>query len=72
MGTSGFVEYTIMNPTLSPKRYTPTQAEVDALIARARGHELGVEFLKEGALDSVAAVFGAHAFVILKARQQLG
>ena len=60
-----------MSTTLSPDRYTPTQAEVDALMTRAREHPLGLDFLKDGALDAVAAVFGVHAFVILLARDQM-
>lgn len=60
-----------MTATLTPDRYAPTQAEVDALIGRAREHQLGLGFLKDGALDSVAAVFGVHAFVILRARDEL-
>lgn len=44
---------------------------VDELIARARTHRLGVEFLLEGYLDSVAAEFGAHAFTVEAARLRL-
>ena len=44
---------------------------VDELITRARSHELGIEFLLNGFLASVAAEFGAHAFTIEAARQRL-
>ena len=44
---------------------------VDELIARARNHELGIEFLLDGFLASVAAEFGAHAFTVEAARQRL-
>ncbi|MFN7976303.1 MAG: hypothetical protein U0166_28880 [Acidobacteriota bacterium] len=44
---------------------------VDALIARAAEHPLGVAFLKEGALDAVAAIHGVHAFVVDQARERL-
>ncbi len=44
---------------------------VDDLIARARKHPLGIEFLRDGLLGSVAAAFGAHAFTVEAARQRL-
>lgn len=44
---------------------------VDELIARAELHPLGVEFLSEGSLDSVAAGFGTHAFTVEAARERL-
>lgn len=54
-----------------PRRYAPASEEVDALIAAARRHPLGVEFLAGGWLDSVAAIFGVHAFVVEAARERL-
>ena len=54
-----------------PKPYRPTREEVDELIRRASEHELGTEYLLEGALDSVAATFQVHAFVIEAARAAL-
>jgi hypothetical protein len=44
---------------------------VDELIARARTHSLGVEFLLNGFLASVAAEFNTHAFTVEAARQRL-
>ena len=44
---------------------------VDDLIARARNHRFGIEFLRDGLLGSVAAEFGAHAFTVEAARQRL-
>ncbi len=44
---------------------------VDDLIARARRHRLGLEFLLEGYLGSVAAEFGTHAFTVEAARAKL-
>lgn len=44
---------------------------VDDLIARARTHSLGVEFLLNGFLASVAAEFDTHAFTVEAARQRL-
>lgn len=44
---------------------------VDALIDRARNHHLGLEFLLEGYLASVAAEFGTHAFTVEEARLRL-
>lgn len=51
--------------------FMPKPDEVDALIRRADGHELGTAFLRDGALDAVAATFGVHAFVIDAARERL-
>jgi hypothetical protein len=44
---------------------------VAALIARARSHDLGIAFLKNGLQDAVAAVFGVHAFTVDAARRRL-
>ncbi len=46
-------------------------ADVEALIARARGHALGLDFLLRGAPDAVAMTFGVHAFVVDAARDRL-
>jgi hypothetical protein len=54
-----------------PKPYRPTRQDVDELIRRASEHELGTEYLLQGALDSVAATFQVHAFVIEAARTAL-
>lgn len=43
--------------------------EVLELIDRAENHPLGTEFLVHGCLESVAATFGVHAFVVDKARE---
>jgi hypothetical protein len=51
----------------------PTDAAtVSALIARARVHPLGIDYLRRGYLGSVAATFEAHAFTVLAARERLG
>ncbi len=44
---------------------------VDDLIARARKHPLGVEFLLHGYLGTVAISFDAHAFTVEAARARL-
>lgn len=44
---------------------------VDELIACARRHPLGVDFLVGGYLPSVAAEFHTHAFTVEAARQRL-
>lgn len=44
---------------------------VDELIARAQKHRLGIEFLLDGYLGSVAAEFEAHAFTVEAARAKL-
>ena len=44
---------------------------VDQLIARAKKHPLGIEFLANGSLASVAISLGAHAFTVEAARRRL-
>jgi hypothetical protein len=44
---------------------------IDDLIARARKHPLGLEFLLSGFLASVAIGLGAHAFTVEAARARL-
>lgn len=44
---------------------------VEQLIARARQHPLGLEFLLSGLLASVAIALGAHAFTVEAARRRL-
>jgi hypothetical protein len=44
---------------------------VDQLIARAKKHPLGIEFLVSGFLASVAIGLGAHAFTVEAARRRL-
>lgn len=55
-----------------PLHYQPTAAEVAKLIEDARRHPLGLEFLIEGELGSVAVTFGVHAFTVDAARRRLG
>lgn len=49
----------------------PREVEIADLIARAAEHPLGLDFLTNGALDAVSAVFSAHAFVIEHARASI-
>jgi hypothetical protein len=51
--------------------YVPSGPEIDALIAAAEKHPLGLQFLLEGDLGAVAISFGAHAFTVDAARQRL-
>ena len=37
----------------------------------AQDHPLGLDFLMEGAFETVAITFGVHAFVVDAARQRL-
>jgi hypothetical protein len=52
-------------------RFQPTDADIDALIAHATAHPLGLEFLKRGELGSVAISFETHAFTVIAARERL-
>ena len=54
-----------------PVPYSPPPGEVKHLIERAAGHPFGTDFLREGALDAVAATFQVHAFTVEQARRQL-
>jgi len=58
-------------PAPAPARYMFNALDVEALIAAARQHPLGLEFLLNGDLSAVAATFQAHAFTVDAARQQL-
>jgi len=44
---------------------------VEQLIARAKKHPLGIEFLVGGFLATVAITLGAHAFTVEAARRRL-
>ena len=54
-----------------PHNFTPSQTDVDSLINRADTHELGVDFLRTGSPDAVAAMFEVHAFVVDSARDKI-
>ncbi len=54
-----------------PRPYLATPSEIDRLLSRAADHPRGTSFLVNGALDSVAATFGVHAFVVEGARQRV-
>lgn len=58
-------------PAAAPAQQ-PCEAAVERLIAEARRHPLGIEFLLEGEPGCVAATFGTHAFTVDAARQRLG
>jgi hypothetical protein len=55
----------------APAQYVFNALDVEALIATARQHPLGVEFLLNGELSAVAATFRAHAFTVDAAREHL-
>lgn len=61
----------IRRSTSGPWTRRPEPHEVQALIARAKDHALGLEFLLRGAHDAVAVTFGVHAFVVDAAREHL-
>jgi hypothetical protein len=59
------------NDPSDPHRYVPPAADVDALIAAATKHPLGIEFLLGGHLGTVAVMFHTHAFTVMAARDRL-
>lgn len=50
--------------------FQPTIEQADVLIEKAGQHALGMDYLQNGALDSVAATFRVHAFTVELARQR--
>jgi hypothetical protein len=56
---------------VEPLRYEPGQAEIDRLIHAAGRHPLGVDYLLNGHLGTVAITFGCHAFTVVAARERL-
>lgn len=57
-------------PVSANSRFRPKNEDADALIKTASQHPLGLDYLKNGALDSIAATFGVHAFTIELARER--
>ena len=51
--------------------FHPADSDIDALIARASADSLGIDFLLNGELGSVATWLGAHAFTVVAARERL-
>lgn len=56
---------------LEPPAAPDDPSVVDRLIARAKKHPLGLEFLTSGFLATVAITLGAHAFTVEAARRRL-
>jgi hypothetical protein len=56
-------------PSADP--FVPDEADVEALIASARRHPLGIDFLIGGHLGSVAVTFKTHAFTVEAARARI-
>jgi hypothetical protein len=54
-----------------PLRYEPQPADIQALIDAAKQHPLGLEFLLQGHLGTVAVTFRTHAFTVVAARDHL-
>ena len=54
-----------------PGLYRPSAEQINHLLKTAADHPLGTDFLRAGALDAVAATFGAHAFTVEAARDEL-
>lgn len=72
MVDEGTVAATTLPDTPHPPNVRPDDPSVvDRLIARAKKHPLGVEFLVSGFLATVAITLGAHAFTVEAARRRL-
>lgn len=55
----------------TPPVFHPTDADVTALIAAAIRHPLGLDYLLQGHLGTVAITFETHAFTVVAARDRL-
>jgi hypothetical protein len=55
----------------SARRYEPDPADVDDLLRAAGQHPLGLNYLRDGHLGTVAITFGCHAFTVVAARDRL-
>lgn len=64
-------EHTLMTTTEVFPVDPEDPSVVEQLIARAKKHPLGLEFLVSGFLASVAIGLGAHAFTVEAARRRL-
>lgn len=64
-------ERTLLTTSPEPASNPEDPRLVDQLIARAKKHPLGIEFLVSGFLASVAIGLGAHAFTVEAARRRL-
>ena len=62
---------TLLSTPLPPSVRPDDPSVVDRLIARAKKHPLGTEFLVSGFLATVAITLGAHAFTVEAARRRL-
>jgi len=54
-----------------PITFQPAPAEIDHLVRAARQHPLGLSYLMQGHLGTVAITFGCHAFTVVAARDRL-
>jgi hypothetical protein len=61
----------VRRPRCTPCTYLPSTVEVETLLSAAASHPLGLDFLRDGSLDSVAATFRVHAFTVVAARERL-
>jgi hypothetical protein len=68
---SDVFQTSVRRPRCVPCTYLPSSADVDALLGAAAAHPLGLDFLRDGSLDSVAATFRVHAFTVVAARERL-
>ncbi len=57
-------------PPLDADDYQPTESDVETVIARARNHALGIDFLLNGEPGAVATVLDAHVFAVEAARRR--
>lgn len=49
--------------------FRPAPEDIQELIAAAHEHSMGIDFLLDGDLGSVAAMFRVHAFTVEAARE---
>ena len=67
----GLIDGPALLKILEPPAVPDDPGVVERLIARAKKHPLGIEFLTSGLLATVAITLGAHAFTVEAARRRL-
>lgn len=69
--SEGVVDASVLLNTTEPAEPPDDPGVVERLIARAKNHPFGLEFLTSGLLATVAITLGAHAFTVEAARRRL-
>ena len=70
--TSGSTRHSNVIEPVAPEPATPeTATSLEELVQRALEHPLGIRFLLDGPMETVAITLRAHVFLVLEARDML-